>query len=192
MKFELVLFIGLFLFSFVFAECDSGQVDINSASLEDLDLLTGIGPAYAQRIVDGRFFDSVDDLISVSGIGSVTLQNIKDQGLACVSGDETYQNEEDEEGDEADGEGNDEDDPDEEHDSPDEEEGEPNTYIRTSGTVIMELNDTPKTVINLKSSKTVEQENDVAYESKNEKIKSYSIYAFLGFLVLVIGYLLFS
>jgi competence ComEA-like helix-hairpin-helix protein len=189
MKYEAILLLVLFSLTFVYAECGADQVDINTASLEDLDLLTGIGPAYAQRIVDGRSFDSVDDLTSVSGIGSVTLQNIKDQGLACVSGEESSQNEDD--GEEVVNNETD-DDPDEEYDSPEEDDAEPNTYVRTSGTVIMELNDTPKTVINLKSSKTVEQENDVAYESKNEKIKSYSIYAFLGFLVLVIGYLLFS
>ena len=29
---------------FISATCDSGQIDINTASLEELDRLTGIGP----------------------------------------------------------------------------------------------------------------------------------------------------
>ena len=60
------------------------QVDINSATLSQLDEITGIGPTYAQRIIDARPFSSVDDLIKVKGIGEKTLQKIKDQGLAYV------------------------------------------------------------------------------------------------------------
>jgi len=60
-------------------------VDINSASLEQLDTLTGIGPVYAQRIIDSRPFFSIDDLIRVSGIGKKTLAKIKKQGIAYVA-----------------------------------------------------------------------------------------------------------
>jgi competence ComEA-like helix-hairpin-helix protein len=85
----------IFLFTEVSALCSNGQVDINSASLEDLDKLTGIGPVKAQAIIDTRPFSSIDDLMNVSGIGPATLDKIKVQGLACVEGadEESTQNE---------------------------------------------------------------------------------------------------
>ena len=59
-------------------------VDINNASLEELQTITGIGSVYSQRIIDARPFSSIDDLLRVNGIGEKTLQKIKDQGLAYV------------------------------------------------------------------------------------------------------------
>ena len=61
------------------------SIDINTATLSQLDKITTIGPALAQRIVDGRPFSSVDDLKRVKGIGPATLQKIKNQGFACVN-----------------------------------------------------------------------------------------------------------
>jgi competence ComEA-like helix-hairpin-helix protein len=72
------------LISGVLASCNSTQIDINSASAEELDNITGVGPAIASNIINSRPFNSLDDLINVSRIGNKTLDKIKEQGLACV------------------------------------------------------------------------------------------------------------
>lgn len=79
------------------ATCSENQIDINSASLEELDALVGIGPVKAQAIIDARPFESLNDLIKVYGIGEVTLENIKGQGLACVEGENSEEKEDDKE-----------------------------------------------------------------------------------------------
>lgn len=55
----------------------AGIVDINSATLSDLDALPGVGPSTAQAIIDYRTangpYVSVDDLLNVRGIGPSKL-----------------------------------------------------------------------------------------------------------------------
>jgi hypothetical protein len=60
-------------------------IDINSASLEELDEIKWIGPATAQNIIDARPFASIDELDDkVSGIGESKLADIIAEGKACV------------------------------------------------------------------------------------------------------------
>ncbi|MCX6723282.1 MAG: DUF5011 domain-containing protein [Candidatus Staskawiczbacteria bacterium] len=62
----------------------AGQININTASAEDLDKITQVGPATAQKIIQARPFYLFNDLLKVSGIGLVTLQKIIEQGCAYV------------------------------------------------------------------------------------------------------------
>ena len=56
-------------------------IRINTASLEDLDLLNGVGPSIAQRIIDYRTenggFKSIDEIKLVPGIGDKMFEKIK-------------------------------------------------------------------------------------------------------------------
>ena len=61
-----------------------GCVDINRASFDELQRIHQIGPERAQQIINLRPFRSVDDLTRVSGIGSVRIEEIKAQGVACA------------------------------------------------------------------------------------------------------------
>lgn len=58
------------------------RISINSASLEELDTLPGIGPTIAQRIIDYRDtnngFKSLEELMEVSGIGEKIYASLED------------------------------------------------------------------------------------------------------------------
>lgn len=60
----------------------NGLVNINRATVAELDRLPGVGPAIAQRIIDYRQekggFVSVEEIKLVSGIGDKMFENIKD------------------------------------------------------------------------------------------------------------------
>jgi competence protein ComEA len=53
-------------------------VNLNTATLDELDTLPGVGPATAQRIVEGRPYGAVEDLMRVKGIGQATFDKLKD------------------------------------------------------------------------------------------------------------------
>lgn len=59
-----------------------GKVNINTASVEEISMLPGIGETYAKRIVEYRQkhgpFLSVEELTNVKGIGESRFKSIKD------------------------------------------------------------------------------------------------------------------
>ena len=56
-------------------------INVNTAAVDELDVLPGVGPVIAQRIVDYRNnfgpFTGVTDLRNVKGIGKVTAEKIR-------------------------------------------------------------------------------------------------------------------
>ena len=59
----------------------AGKVNLNTATVSQLEELPGIGPALAARIVDHRqkngAFKSVEDLMAVKGIGEKNFAKIQ-------------------------------------------------------------------------------------------------------------------
>ncbi len=61
---------------------DFTKININIASADELELLSGVGEKTAQKIIDYRQnnqFDTIEEIMEVNGIGPKLFEKIKDQ-----------------------------------------------------------------------------------------------------------------
>jgi len=83
-KKSILIALSVILFSLIGANtyASGEKININTATIEQLSEIRGIGPAIAQRIVEYRQengrFSSVDEIVNVRGIGPKTLESIRD------------------------------------------------------------------------------------------------------------------
>ena len=73
----------VFAIAFSFALNAFAAVDLNSASVTELETVKGIGPSKAQAIVDYRKanggFKSIEDLDNVKGFGKKSVDNLRSE-----------------------------------------------------------------------------------------------------------------
>jgi competence protein ComEA len=65
------------------ASAEGQPLNVNTATLEQLDQLTGVGPVTAQKILDAREerggFSSIEELGEIPGIGDVRLATLREE-----------------------------------------------------------------------------------------------------------------
>ncbi len=59
-------------------QASQSKVNINTATIDQLKTLSGVGDATAQKIIDGRPYKSIESIMDVSGIGESTFAKIKE------------------------------------------------------------------------------------------------------------------
>ena len=56
-----------------------GSININSATESELDKLPGVGPVTTRKIIDGRPYTAIEDLLNNKIVSKSVFENIKDQ-----------------------------------------------------------------------------------------------------------------
>ncbi|MCF3944396.1 MBL fold metallo-hydrolase [Oceanobacillus alkalisoli] len=62
----------------------SSCVNINEATVEELQQIIHIGPERAVDLIELRPFQTISDLTKIAGIGSARMADIQTEGIACV------------------------------------------------------------------------------------------------------------
>ncbi|MFO7776494.1 MAG: amidase family protein [Candidatus Hydrogenedentota bacterium] len=65
-------------------QAEPERVNINTAPLEELTRIRHVGPARAEKLIELRPFDSLDQLSQIDGIGPAALRDIREEGVAHV------------------------------------------------------------------------------------------------------------
>lgn len=172
----LLIILFVLIFQNVSALCEENQVDINTATKQELVKIIYIGDVRAEQLIELRPFESIDDLIRIKGIGEVYLNKIKEQELACINGVEKEEESEEEEA--------------EEEESEEDIEDKKENYIESNliePPLRQEVGNDSKEpeiqVIKLNTKNIKTEENDEKLEEPDKS--NYSIYGFIVFCVLL-------